>query len=63
MDLAAGTLEEFTIRSKDNIRNRCLHHHVFDFNLLRNIFDYCKIRVIDTGFFEPYHQVIIGVKL
>lgn len=36
MDLSAGKLnfENFTLRSLKNIENRCLHHHVFDLNLL-----------------------------
>jgi SAM-dependent methyltransferase len=30
LDPAAGSVEEFRLRSLDNFNNRCLHHHVFD---------------------------------
>jgi SAM-dependent methyltransferase len=62
MDLAAGTQEEFEKRSLDNFNNRCLHQHVFDFNLLEQIFDYYQIKIIDKSFAKPYHQIILGVK-
>ncbi len=31
----AGTPEEFRVRSERNATNRCLHHHVFDLDLMR----------------------------
>lgn len=62
MDLAAGTKEQFEKRSLDNFNNRCLHQHVFDFNLLEQIFEYNNIEVIDKSFAKPYHQIILGVK-
>ena len=34
MDKPAGTPEQFKERSLKNFENRCLHHHVFDINLL-----------------------------
>jgi predicted SAM-dependent methyltransferase len=62
MDLSAGNFENFKIRSLDNFNNRCLHHHVFDFELLKEIFIYFNIEIIDTSFAKPYHQIILGVK-
>ena len=62
MDLPAGTKEYFKIRSLDNYNNRCLHQHVFDFELLQNIYDYFNVEVIDKNLIIPYHQVIIGIK-
>lgn len=62
MDLAAGTKEQFEKRSLDNFSNRCLHQHVFDFELLGQIFEYNNIEVIDKSFAKPYHQIILGVK-
>jgi SAM-dependent methyltransferase len=40
MDLPAGDLGEFTKRSLDNFNNRCLHHYVYDDNLLIEICNY-----------------------
>jgi len=39
-DPPAGTLDQFLRRSLDNYRNRCLHHHVYDADLLRELSDY-----------------------
>ena len=62
MDPAAGTSEQFKTRSLDNLNNRCLHHHVFDFDLLKEIYAHHHIKVIDTTFAKPYHQIILGIK-
>jgi SAM-dependent methyltransferase len=51
LDPPAGTLEQFKERSLKNIENRCLHHHVFDLALLKQIvayFDLSLIRTIET---------------
>jgi SAM-dependent methyltransferase len=40
MDLAAGNLESFTRRSLDNLNNRCLHHYVYNDDLLMEICKY-----------------------
>ncbi len=62
MDLAAGSIEQFKNRSLDNFSNRCLHHHVFDFKLLEQIFEYNNLEVIEKSFAKPYNQIILGVK-
>jgi len=62
LDLPAGTKEHFKNRSLDNYKNRCLHHHIFDFELLKNIFIYYNIKIIKMTFVKPFHQIILGVK-
>jgi SAM-dependent methyltransferase len=42
MDTPAGDLEAFTKRSLDNFNNRCLHHYVYNDNLLMDICNYFK---------------------
>jgi SAM-dependent methyltransferase len=52
LDPPAGTLEQFTERSKDNFINRALHHHIFDGVLLTQLFDDLsieKIYLVDNG--------------
>ena len=39
-DKPAGTFEEFTKRSLDNYNNRCLHHYVYNYDLLLEICNY-----------------------
>ena len=45
MDLAAGNLSEFTKRSLDNFNNRCLHHYVYNDELLMDICNYFKSKI------------------
>lgn len=46
LDPLAGGFKNFKKRSEDNFSNRCLHHHVFDLNLLQEICDYFKLTVL-----------------
>lgn len=46
MDLAAGDLESFTKRSLDNYNNRCLHHYVYNDELLLEICKYFNCEFI-----------------
>ena len=46
MDLPAGDLEAFTKRSLDNYNNRCLHHYVYNDELLMEICNYFKSKFI-----------------
>jgi SAM-dependent methyltransferase len=46
MDPPAGSYEQFKIRSFDNFNNRCLHHHVFDLEILRKMFEYFDLKII-----------------
>jgi len=46
MDPAAGTFEQFKERSLKNYENRCLHHHVFDLNILEQMCDCFKLTPI-----------------
>lgn len=62
MDLPAGTKAQFKERSLKNYHNRCLHHHVFDFKLLQNIYAHYNVKTINTTFVKPYHQIILGIK-
>jgi ubiquinone/menaquinone biosynthesis C-methylase UbiE len=41
-DLPAGNFTEFTIRSLNNYNNRCLHHYVYNDELLINICKFFK---------------------
>jgi len=62
MDTLAGDLKNFKQRSRSNFRNRCLHHHVFDFDLLIEICKHLKIDVKFKKWIAPCHQIIIAQK-
>ena len=46
MDPPAGDLKNFTVRSLDNFNNRCLHHYVYDDELLMEICNYFNCEFI-----------------
>ncbi len=46
LDLAAGNLGNFRKRSLDNFNNRCLHHYVYNDDLLMEICNYFKSKFI-----------------
>lgn len=46
MDPPAGDAAAFRARSERNIENRCLHHHVFDPDLLRGMARHAGLKVL-----------------
>ncbi|MBN2787144.1 MAG: class I SAM-dependent methyltransferase [Paludibacteraceae bacterium] len=60
MDKAAGSLIEFRERSLNNFKNRALHQHVFNINLLKEIFSFLKLEILFT--YEGQDVIIIGKK-
>lgn len=46
LDKPAGNPERFKERSLKNYENRALHHHVFDVNLLEEIFHYFNLKIV-----------------
>lgn len=48
LDSPAGNFEQFTRRSLDNFKNRCLHHHVFNKDLVQSMCDFCNVKLISN---------------
>ena len=61
MDPSAGTFSEFKVRSMNNSQNRALHQHVFDMNLLREIFGYFNLEILETAIIETDY-IVLGKK-
>lgn len=61
MDKQAGTIEQFKARSLKNIENRALHHHIFDLDLLREIFGHFNLEVLRT-YQKGQDYIILGKK-
>lgn len=61
-DPGVSSAAEFAARSRDNYRNRCLHHHVFDSRLVAGLLDHVRLQivVIETG--QPHHIFTISRK-
>ncbi len=49
MDPMASNLQDFVARSRNNIRNRCLHHHVFDTDLVTQMVRAAGFKVLFVG--------------
>jgi len=62
MDILAGSLEQFKERSLNNFVNRALHQHVFDIDVLKEIFSYLNLKVLITHE-GGEHIIIIGKKM
>ena len=57
--LGPDTVEQLKDRSLKNYENRCLHHHVFDFDLVKMMAEYVSMRVLSTEFARPFHLISI----
>ena len=60
MDKPAGDLEQFKKRSLKNFENRALHQHVYDVALLKEIFNFFKLEILQTN--EGLDHIILGKK-
>jgi SAM-dependent methyltransferase len=61
-DPAAGTLEEFELRSRAELRFRALHHHVFDPALAARAVAHAGFEVTGTGIEPPFHIIVLARK-
>lgn len=59
-DPGAGTWENFRQRSLNNSQLRCLHHHVFDTNNLRELMETMglTVKVVETA--RPFHIAVLA---
>ncbi len=61
-DPAAGTPEQFAGRSKNNLANRCLHHHVFDKKNSRELLERTGFRVRSVDVADPCHLLLLATR-
>ena len=62
-DSDAGTHEQFEARSRKNLENRCLHHHVFDIDLVARMLTHAECEVMALDQLVPHHIVAVARKL
>lgn len=58
-DPEAGSFNDFVIRSLNNYKNRCLHHHVFDVDLIRSICDFLNCKLVDYMYIVPINLYFV----
>ncbi len=59
-DPAAGSLEQFRVRSLGNAANRCLHHHVFDESNSRELLQASGFSVRAVERARPHHLCLLA---
>jgi len=62
LDLPAGDFASFKKRCEDNFKNRCLHHHVFDENLMTTILKYFHLNIKDLVTVAPFNIIALATK-
>ena len=62
-DPAAGNFEEFKKRSEKNLENRCLHHHVFDTELVVQLLSHVNLQILAVENFFSFHIIAIAQKI
>jgi SAM-dependent methyltransferase len=62
-DLQAGTPAQIRERSLRNAENRCLHHHVFNLDLLKAVLARSGWEVLEIERVRPVHLVALARKL
>jgi hypothetical protein len=61
-DPDAADMEAFKARSRRNLENRCLHHHVFDVRLARELVEYSGLKVSAIEEIGPHHILVLAQK-
>lgn len=61
-DDGVQTKEQLIERSNNNFENRCVHHHVFDFDLIKQMLEYASFSVEMQQWVAPFHLVSIAKK-
>ena len=61
-DPGAGSTEAFRARCADNVRHRCVHHHVFDTELAVRVVDAVGLRIALVEAFQPHHVLVLATK-
>jgi len=62
MDQGISNKTELIERVKNNKKNRCLHHHAFNTNLVIELVDYCGFDISEVGHFSPFHIILLAKK-
>ena len=61
-DAFVQSKEELIKRTKLNIENRAVHHHVFNLDLVKELLVYCDFEMIHQQTYPPFHLVSVAQK-
>lgn len=61
-DPEGKTVEQLKMFLNDNLKNRRAHHHVFNFELVKQILEFNQCRVVHQQAATPFHLITIAYK-
>jgi len=61
-DTGVASKQELETRTLNNFANRCVHHHVFSLELVKELLDYCGFTIIYQQKGEPFHLITVAKK-
>lgn len=61
-DKGVTSKQELQMRTSNNFENRCVHHHVFSLELIRELLNYCGFTVIYQQKGHPFHLITYAEK-
>jgi ubiquinone/menaquinone biosynthesis C-methylase UbiE len=62
LDAFVQSKEDLIKRTSLNIKNRAVHHHVFDLALIKELLLYCGFEMIHQQTYPPFHLVSVAQK-
>ena len=62
-DAMINSNEELKTRMEDNFSNRCVHHHVYSLELIKELLNYCGFNVTYQQKAKPFHLVTVAEKI
>ena len=62
-DDGVETKEQLIDRTNNNYINRCVHHHIFDFDLIKDMLQFAGFSVQLQQWVAPFHLVTIAKKM
>jgi SAM-dependent methyltransferase len=61
-DDGVENIAEFEKRSKNNFENRCLHHHVFDLELMETMLTHVGLKIVLKDVAPPFNLIMMAIK-
>lgn len=61
LDPQAGSAEEFKQRSLNNFKKRCLHHHVFDEDIIKKICHFLNMNIVESTVTKSDYIFLISI--
>lgn len=61
-DTGVASQLELETRTNNNFENRCVHHHVFSLQLVKELLEYCGFTIIYQQKGAPFHLITVAEK-